>query len=239
MTTENTETTKPRRRAELNPDEIEAARRLKEAFVSFRERTGRTMSQYQAASMIGMTQPAVNQYLKGTVALNVKSTLRFAELLKVDPASIYPELEAYFSLAKHSSKVKVEATFTKDGRLVKPNFEKELEWTAPVPNARAILMEKDLGPSCPKGTILIYDADKSSSIYEVLANPGIWYVAANLRGKRFPLYPCKVSLVDKVLRFIEDDTTVLDLTTANDLGVLPNGVTIHPVIGKMCLTGLT
>lgn len=57
MNTDKTETTKPRRRTELNPDEIEAAKRLKEAFTSFKERTGRSLSQYQAASMQGMTQP--------------------------------------------------------------------------------------------------------------------------------------------------------------------------------------
>lgn len=238
MSTENTTPAPPRRRMELKPDEIAASVRLREAFTSFEQRTGRSLSQYQAASMLGMSQPAVNQYLKGSVALNVKSTLRFAELLKVDPASIYPELEAYFSLAKHSSKVKVEATFTKDGRLVKPNFEKELDWTAPVPNARVIVMEKDLGPSCPQGTMLVYDADKVANAYEVLANPHIWYVVDNIRGKRFKIYPCKVSVLDKMMRFIEDGSDVLDLSTANEFGKLPNGVTIHPVIGKMCLTGL-
>jgi transcriptional regulator with XRE-family HTH domain len=222
----------------LTDSEKNAAHRLRECVASYPDRTGKPITQNKLAAMLGMSQPAVNQYLQGTVALNVKSTLRFAELLRVDPSYIFPELEAYFSMAKHASKVKKEAVFTKDGRLVKPKFDEELEWTAPVPNAKAILMEKDLGPSCPAGTMIIYDSDRTLNVFEVLANPGYWYVAVNVKGKRYPLYPCRVSMGDKTLRFIEDDIVVVDMNLADDMGKLPNAVAVHPVIGKMCLTGL-
>lgn len=229
---------KPRTRTPLTNAEIAAGERLRAAFNKFVSAQPNGFSQYKAAQQLGMTQPAVNQYLSGRVALNVKSTLRFADLLGVDPSSIYPEMDTFFQLARNSARVKKRAIFRKDGTVVIPKIEEELDWIAPVPSAKAIIMERTIAPDCPEGTVLVYDSARLLSTFNALSNPNGTYVLANVRGKRYPIYPVKVDMIAKTLVFIEDGTVVFDLTTANEQGRLPNGLELHPIIMKMCLTGL-
>ncbi len=50
------------------------------------------LTQESAGAAMGITQGAVGQYLNGVIPLNTNSKLRFAEILRVPPSEIDPEL---------------------------------------------------------------------------------------------------------------------------------------------------
>jgi len=50
-------------------------------------------TQEEAAVKLGITQSAVCQYLKGTIPLNLKITIKFANLFKIHPATLDTRLK--------------------------------------------------------------------------------------------------------------------------------------------------
>ncbi len=76
-------------RRPLTAEQVEAAERLRGLWDKHRRATG--MSQEQAALALGWSQQsAVSQYLNGKIPLNIEATAKFARLLGVTVADIFP-----------------------------------------------------------------------------------------------------------------------------------------------------
>jgi len=74
---------------DLNFDEIEDAKRLKEIWKNKKDQMH--LSQVKAAHELGYnSQGAISQYLNGKVALNLAAVAKFANLLKVNVGDISP-----------------------------------------------------------------------------------------------------------------------------------------------------
>jgi|GEM_PF-2404315 len=73
----------------------EAERRAADALARIygeRKKALQIGSQEELGGMVGMTQGAVYQYLRGIIALNLEAVFKFAGALRVPPHEIYPEI---------------------------------------------------------------------------------------------------------------------------------------------------
>lgn len=82
---------------ELTREEIEAAKRLKKAWLIFRDanktRGGQNYTQALLAKEAGMNgQSIVGQYLNGSIQLNLKALLAICSVIKANPNEIAPFL---------------------------------------------------------------------------------------------------------------------------------------------------
>lgn len=77
-------------RKPLTDEQIEDAKRLKDAWLDYRARTKTTQEQIAAAC--GFTQSAFTQYINGHVALNLNALLEICSVIKVSPTAISPSL---------------------------------------------------------------------------------------------------------------------------------------------------
>jgi transcriptional regulator with XRE-family HTH domain len=71
--------------------DVAAARRLRALWTTYKEKSGDT--QERAGARIRLSQAAFNQYLKGAIALNTKTILKFAQLFGVPPREIRPDID--------------------------------------------------------------------------------------------------------------------------------------------------
>lgn len=79
------------KRRQLTPREQNAAKRLAEIWNKKKTELG--LTQETAADRCGWgTQGAFYQYVAGKIPLNLKATLKIAEVLQVTPGEIFPEL---------------------------------------------------------------------------------------------------------------------------------------------------
>ena len=81
-----------RTKRRITDSDLAAARRLSKLWDAYQERN-KDATQEVAGAKIGLSQAAFSQYLKGTIPLNARATLKFAQLLGVHPTEIRPELE--------------------------------------------------------------------------------------------------------------------------------------------------
>ena len=50
------------------------------------------LTQIEAAKQMGITQPCLNQYLKGRIPLNTDTVIKFATLFDVAPSELDPRI---------------------------------------------------------------------------------------------------------------------------------------------------
>ena len=50
------------------------------------------LTQYEAARLMGISQPCFNQYIKGRIKLNTDTVIKFATLFKIPPSRIDPRI---------------------------------------------------------------------------------------------------------------------------------------------------
>lgn len=194
-------------------------------------------TQTKLADKLGIPQPVISQYLNGKIPPNLKTVLRFCSELGLDPITIAPDWENYFAVAKLSGKLYKIADLQKDGTTVIFKDPVEIEgWMSPVPSARAIYAERFMSDKCPAGTILMYDEAKQYNKDKVLGNKQLTYVIDDERKTPRRLWVCEVE--GRELVNIETRESVLTLTGADDNVEFPARVKVHPLIGKMCLTGI-
>jgi len=60
----------------------------------------RSLTQNKAAKLLGISQPAISNYLNGVLKLNIAMVLHFALLLGVEPSTIDPRLSNLMKLPK-------------------------------------------------------------------------------------------------------------------------------------------
>jgi hypothetical protein len=77
---------------ELTPIEQEEARRLGEAWSSFKQNNPHATQTWLAAESGLGTQGAVGQYLRGVIPLNLDALIRICGVLGVDPRAVSPRL---------------------------------------------------------------------------------------------------------------------------------------------------
>lgn len=76
----------------LNEEQLEDARRLREAFAAAKLRDP-SLTQEKVAFICGWkTQGTVHQYLKGKIPLNLSALMKFSKVLNIDPDEISPSL---------------------------------------------------------------------------------------------------------------------------------------------------
>lgn len=73
-------------RRNITPEDLEAANNLRRIWNS--KKRDLRLTQEKVANDIGVTQGAISQYMKGTVALGIAVTLSFARILQVSPKEI-------------------------------------------------------------------------------------------------------------------------------------------------------
>ncbi|WP_444923472.1 S24 family peptidase [Microbulbifer sp. DLAB2-AF] len=79
------------KRRQLTPEEKASTQRLRDIWDKRRKVLG--LTQEKAAHLLGWSsQSAVGAYLQGRIPLNTDATIKFAELLEVEPAEIDPNL---------------------------------------------------------------------------------------------------------------------------------------------------
>ena len=77
----------------LTEDELADAKRLKEAWIAFKaERDYATQDWLGKATKLG-NQSLMGQYLNGSIQLNAKAVLAFANILGVHPSQISPRMD--------------------------------------------------------------------------------------------------------------------------------------------------
>jgi hypothetical protein len=178
----------------------------------------------------------LSQYINGIIPLNLKAVLRFADYLKADPLTLAPEWGDLIRMASSASTLYVVATMKKDGRLTMHLEPVALDgWIAPVATAKAIQVERDLSSKCPSGTILIFDEGKVLNKILVLSKRNNTYIVIDKR-KMARVHVCEVS--DLSLIDTETGEIVLAVSGSDDEPNFPRGVTVHPLIGRMCLAGV-
>ncbi|WP_048796136.1 MULTISPECIES: helix-turn-helix domain-containing protein [Serratia] len=80
------------KRPPLSPEDLLAAQRLKDIWNE--KKTALRLTQDIAADMMGFsTQASVSHYINGRAPLNTDAVIKFAELLRVKPEDIRPELK--------------------------------------------------------------------------------------------------------------------------------------------------
>lgn len=79
-----------KRAAKPTPEDKIAAARLKAAWLRVREERG--LAQADAAHALGISQPAVSQYLEGKIPLGFDMLMRFSSYLGIDPNTIRQDL---------------------------------------------------------------------------------------------------------------------------------------------------
>jgi phage repressor protein C with HTH and peptisase S24 domain len=79
------------RRAKPTQADIEAARRLRQAWEAAKREDG-TLTQESAAAELGINQSAVSQYLNGAIRLNYRVLLGFSKMLGIKPEQIRTDL---------------------------------------------------------------------------------------------------------------------------------------------------
>jgi len=70
-----------------------------------RRRAETNMTQAELSKVVGLSRPTVNQYIKGSIALNTAAILKFALALKVPPSDIDPSLSA-LTLVPSSNRIR-------------------------------------------------------------------------------------------------------------------------------------
>ncbi len=80
----------PRTRRKLDPNEQDAAERLRAIWL--RKKKALHLTQELVAADCGWTQGAFGHYLHGRVALNIEAVLKIARVLEVNPVEISPQL---------------------------------------------------------------------------------------------------------------------------------------------------
>ncbi|KAA9133483.1 helix-turn-helix transcriptional regulator [Marinihelvus fidelis] len=94
----------------LSSDQQRAASRLRKIWDE--KKTGLGLTQERVGARLGWeTQSAVSQYLNGKIPLNLNAVIKFAQVLEVEPESIYPELLQDLSVPYRVSQQKVDPTF--------------------------------------------------------------------------------------------------------------------------------
>ncbi len=78
----------------ITPNDLKAAENLRKIWGSFKEK--HDLSQERAGALIGMTQSAFGQYLRGEIPLNTDATIKFARLLGVHPTDLRKDLNLDF-----------------------------------------------------------------------------------------------------------------------------------------------
>jgi hypothetical protein len=181
-------------------------------------------------------QPVLSQYINGVIPLNLTAVIKFSSYLKVDPVVLAPEWGELLRIAGSASTLYIVATLKKDGRLIMHLEPVALDgWIAPVATAKAIQVERDIGSKCPRGTILVFDEGKHLSKVLVLSKRSNTYIMID-RRKTAKVFVCEVG----GLSLIDTDTgiAVLDLSGSDTDPDFPKGVHVHPLIGRMCLSGV-
>jgi hypothetical protein len=194
------------------------------------------LTQLAVANDWQIRQPVVSQYLNGIIPLNLKAVLRFADYLKSDPLTIAPEWEPLIRMASSANTLYVVATMRRDGKLTMHLEPIALDgWVAPVSTAKAIQVERDMGSKCPSGTILVFDEGKTLNKILVLSRRSNTYIVID-RRKMATVYVCDVK--DLALVDTETGDEILSLSSPDTDPDFPRNVKVHPLIGRMCLTGV-
>lgn len=83
------------RRAKMKPEDVEAFRRLRDLWEA--RASGLGLTQESAGAAMDVSQGAVSHYLNGRIPIGLEACIKWAALLRCDPAEIRPEFEPLFS----------------------------------------------------------------------------------------------------------------------------------------------
>jgi len=97
----------------LTPADLEAAKNLKSEFNKRKKALG--LTQESAAKKLNMSQPSVNKYLNGKIALNVKSVLAWANILNVNPTLIRPDFDSLLTATRIFQKIPLKCILGNNG----------------------------------------------------------------------------------------------------------------------------
>lgn len=166
----------------ITPHDLVVANRLNKLFLHKKQTTGLTQS--DLAHKLGITQPTISQYLKGTIALrNAKTLCAFADALGVSPKDIDPKLDIRFpTLPKAKSLTEDLDAFTIDGRTANAAspFAK-LANTA----AYTVIIDERYEPLWPKNSRFIVDPAsvlRKNQLCAILKKDGSPYAIYTLKN---------------------------------------------------------
>ena len=171
----------------LSQAEIRAAQNLRRIYNNKKGRMA--LTQVKIASILGISQVAVSNYMSGTISLNLEIVLRFAALLEVQVDEIYPELAKEFGLSK-VTKNDVVVIGSMNGGYITP-YKITVEGVAMPHNLAVEVIDSTQAPHLPKGSLVIIDPlatlQESDKVLVKFTDDQRWFVLQIVAMKQMQL----------------------------------------------------